>query len=111
MTRIYTEIRISHKTEEEKQEYERKLSEALKQAGYKSKTEWLNDKYRELLNQNKHISKGDIVVNKHTGETYEVIRVRKEDNTIIGRNENETRAFNDNVTYSMDDLELIKGSK
>lgn len=50
MPRIYTEIRISHKTEEEKKEYEKKLDEALKAQGYKSRTEWLNEKYRELIN-------------------------------------------------------------
>lgn len=49
MPRIYTEIRIFHKTEEEKVEYERKLDEALRKQGYKSRTEWINEKYRELI--------------------------------------------------------------
>ena len=49
-SRICTEIRIFHKSEEEKQEYERKLSEALKLQGYKSRVEWINEKYRELVN-------------------------------------------------------------
>lgn len=52
MVRIYTELRISHKTIEEKQEYEKKLDEALKAQGYKSRTEWLNEKYRELIRGN-----------------------------------------------------------
>lgn len=49
MARIYTELRIHHKTLEDKQEYEKKLDEALKKQGYKSRTEWLNEKYRELV--------------------------------------------------------------
>lgn len=49
MPRLYTEIRISHKTIEEKSEYERKLDEELKKQGYKSRTEWINEKYRELI--------------------------------------------------------------
>lgn len=53
MARIHTEIRISHKTIKEKQEYERKLDEALKAQGYKSRTEWLNEKYRELIREGK----------------------------------------------------------
>lgn len=51
MARVYTEIRIAHKTKEEKQEYERKLDEALKSKGYKSRSEWINEKYRELINR------------------------------------------------------------
>ena len=53
MARIYTEFRISHKTLEEKQEYEKKLDEALNAAGYKNRNEWLNEKYRELINDNR----------------------------------------------------------
>lgn len=53
MARVYTEIRISHKTEEEKIEYERNLDEALKEKGYRSRTEWLNEKYRELVKESK----------------------------------------------------------
>ena len=49
MARINTEIRISHKTLEEKVEYERQLDEALKRWGYKNRTEWVNEKYRELI--------------------------------------------------------------
>ena len=53
MARIYTEIRISHKTIGEKQEYERKLDEALKNKGYSSRTEFIEEKIRELTNENK----------------------------------------------------------
>jgi metal-responsive CopG/Arc/MetJ family transcriptional regulator len=53
MARIYTELRISHKTIEEKQDYERKLDEALKAKGYKDRTEWLKEKYRELIREGK----------------------------------------------------------
>lgn len=49
MPRIYTEFRISHKTLEDKKQYEQKLDDALKKAGYKSRSEWINEKYRELI--------------------------------------------------------------
>lgn len=49
MARMYTEIRIAHKSKEEKEEYEKRLDEALKKKGYKNRTEWLNEKYRELI--------------------------------------------------------------
>ena len=49
MPRIYSEIRISHKTEEDKQEYERKLDEALKSLGYRNRTEFITEKIREIL--------------------------------------------------------------
>lgn len=52
MARVYTEIRISHKTEKEKIEYERNLDEALKKKGYRNRTEWLSEKYRELIKEN-----------------------------------------------------------
>ncbi|MBY6889337.1 hypothetical protein HYH68_16215 [Clostridium botulinum] len=52
MARVYTEIRISHKNKEEKIEYEKKLDKSLKKKGYKSRTEWINEKYRELTNNN-----------------------------------------------------------
>ena len=53
MARIYTEIRVSHKTQEEKDEYEKQLEEALKLNGYKNRSEWINEKYRELVNNKK----------------------------------------------------------
>lgn len=51
MGRIQTEIRISHKTKEEKQIYEYQLDEALKLKGYKNRAEWINEKYRELVDK------------------------------------------------------------
>ncbi|MBX4267165.1 hypothetical protein [Clostridium estertheticum] len=51
MARINTEIRISHKTIEEKIEYEKQLDESLKRQGYKNRTEWINEKYRELISK------------------------------------------------------------
>ena len=49
IARIYTEIRISHKTIEEKQEYEIALDKALKKHGYKTRTEFIQEKIRELI--------------------------------------------------------------
>lgn len=49
MPRIYTEIRIAHASEEIKRDYEKILDMALKKAGYKSRTEWFNEKVRELV--------------------------------------------------------------
>lgn len=49
MARIYTEIRLSHKTIEEKQEYETALDKALKKHGYKTRTEFIQEKIRELI--------------------------------------------------------------
>lgn len=53
MGQIYTEIRISHKTKEEKQEYELRLDQALKEHGYRNRTEFVNEKVRDLLKGNK----------------------------------------------------------
>lgn len=44
----YTEIRISHKTKEEKQEYEKQLDEALKKEGYKNRAEFIKECVRML---------------------------------------------------------------
>lgn len=49
MARIYTEIRVHHKSLAEKEAYDKKLEEALKKNGYKSKAEWVNDMYRKLV--------------------------------------------------------------
>ena len=49
MPRIYTEIRISHKSEETKAEYENKFDEALKINGYRTRTEFITEKIRELI--------------------------------------------------------------
>lgn len=53
MARIYTELRIQHKSLAEKQEYEQKLDEALKNKGYNSRIEFIQEKIRELTNENK----------------------------------------------------------
>jgi metal-responsive CopG/Arc/MetJ family transcriptional regulator len=42
MPRIYTEIRIFHKSPEKKAQYENVMDEALKQLGYKSRAEWID---------------------------------------------------------------------
>lgn len=48
--RINTEIRISHKTEEEKIEYESKLDQKLKDSGYKNRNEFIKECIRNLCN-------------------------------------------------------------
>jgi len=51
MPRVYTEIRIAHATEQIKRDYEKVLDIALKKAGYKSRTEWFNEKVREIVRE------------------------------------------------------------
>ncbi len=51
MPRIYTEIRIAHKSEEEKAAYERHLDESLKALGYKSRSEWIKEAVRNTNNE------------------------------------------------------------
>ena len=46
---IYTEIRIYHSTVEEKEEYEKKLDEALKKNNFKTRLEFVKEKVRELI--------------------------------------------------------------
>ena len=46
-----TEIRINHKTKEEKIEYEIKLNEALIKAGYKSRVEFIQESIRNLMKE------------------------------------------------------------
>ena len=45
---IYTEIRITHKTEEDKKEYEKKLAENLKKNGYSNRVEYFKECIRNL---------------------------------------------------------------
>ena len=47
---IYTEIRIRHKSKEEKKEFEEKLDKALKEKGYSGRVEWIKELYRGLIN-------------------------------------------------------------
>ena len=51
MSRIYTELRIFHKNEEEKEAYERYLDESLKALGYKSRAEWFKEMVRNTNNE------------------------------------------------------------
>jgi uncharacterized membrane protein YcaP (DUF421 family) len=48
---IYTEIRIVHKDLEEKQEYEKMLTESLKRNGYKNRNEFFRECVRNLNNK------------------------------------------------------------
>ena len=47
----YTEIRIIHKSKEEKKEFEDKLKIALAKNGYKDRNDFIREKLRELLNE------------------------------------------------------------
>jgi len=47
--KIYTEIRIPHKSKKEKLKFETKLNEMLRQQCYNSRIEWVREKYRELI--------------------------------------------------------------
>jgi metal-responsive CopG/Arc/MetJ family transcriptional regulator len=47
MPRIYTEIRIAHDSPEAKKAYEAVLDQTITGLGYKSRTEWFNDKVRK----------------------------------------------------------------
>lgn len=51
MARIQTTIRIEHKTQEDKKEFEKKLDEALRKRHYRSRTEWVKEKAREIISQ------------------------------------------------------------
>jgi formiminotetrahydrofolate cyclodeaminase len=51
MPRIYTEIRIPHKSEEDKAAFEEELDKALKRVGFYSRTEWLRYKSREIIQE------------------------------------------------------------
>ena len=47
MRRLYTEIRIAHKSMQSKNDYEKLLDGIVEVLGYKSKTEWFNAKVLE----------------------------------------------------------------
>ena len=55
MAKIYTEIRLPHKSIEEKKEYENKLDEAVKKNGYSSRVEFIREKIRELVRNTKQV--------------------------------------------------------
>jgi len=46
---FYTEIRIMHKSKEEKEQYEKEFNEALKDQRYKTKTEFFQEAVRDLI--------------------------------------------------------------
>jgi len=50
LKQIYTELRISHKSKEEKSEYEAKLDLNLIIKGYANRIEFIREKIRELTN-------------------------------------------------------------
>ena len=47
--KIYTELRIPHKSKKDKIEFETKLNKLLREQGYNSRIEWVREKYRELV--------------------------------------------------------------
>ena len=118
MLRIYTEIRISHKSQEEKAEFEKGMDELVKKRRYKDRADWI---YRLVQNyiienmaseyrEHQHNYKiGDKFKNLCTNETYEVIRA--DSNVIVGQNSKEQRAFGECLTYGFEDLVKVEGEK
>ena len=51
MSNIYTEIRISHKTKEDKKNYEEKLDVQLAVKGYTNRSVFIREKIRELVKE------------------------------------------------------------
>lgn len=49
MPRLYTEIRISHSTEEEKEIFEKEFDKILEYYKYKTRIEWVREQIRELF--------------------------------------------------------------
>jgi len=56
MPRIYTEIRIPHKTLEEKRKHEEELDKTIKALGYKDRADWYRDMKRQAIRQ---VDKGE----------------------------------------------------
>ena len=118
MPRIYTEIRISHKSQEEKAEFEKGMDELVKKRRYKDRADWI---YRLVQNyiienmaseyrEHQHNYKiGDTIKNTCTNEIYKVIKV--DNNVIVGQSSKGQRAFGECLTYGFEDLELIESSK
>ena len=52
MKRIYTEIRISHKSEKDKKDFEWKLDVQLSDKCYKNRSEFVKEKINNLSNGN-----------------------------------------------------------
>jgi metal-responsive CopG/Arc/MetJ family transcriptional regulator len=53
--RIYTEIRIPHKTDGEKLIYEIELDQALRRIGFNNRAEWLRQMIRDAIYQAKRL--------------------------------------------------------
>jgi hypothetical protein len=51
MPRIYTEIRIPHKSPEDKRKYEEELDKAIHKLGYKDRADWYRDCKRQVIRQ------------------------------------------------------------
>ena len=51
MSRIYTEIRISHKSEKDKKDFEEKLDVQLAAKCYKNRSEFVKEKIRDLVKE------------------------------------------------------------
>ena len=47
MSRIYTEIRIAHETEEEKKQFESDFDKEVKRTGYRNRADWIYYKVQE----------------------------------------------------------------
>jgi hypothetical protein len=74
--RIYTEIRISHKTKEAKATYENLLDAYLKVMGYNNRNEWVNEKIRELSQAAIEKDKTDYI-DKYRTEHLDSLRKQK----------------------------------
>jgi metal-responsive CopG/Arc/MetJ family transcriptional regulator len=64
MPRIYTEIRIPHKTDGEKLIYEIELDQALRRIGFNNRAEWLRQMIRDAIYQAKRLDTQTDYINK-----------------------------------------------
>jgi metal-responsive CopG/Arc/MetJ family transcriptional regulator len=64
MPRIYTEIRIPHKTDGEKLAYESELDKAIKRIGFNNRAEWLRQMVRDAVYQSNRLDKQTEYINK-----------------------------------------------
>jgi metal-responsive CopG/Arc/MetJ family transcriptional regulator len=62
--RIYTEIRIPHKTDGEKLIYEIELDQALRRIGFNNRAEWLRQMIRDAIYQAKRLDTQTDYINK-----------------------------------------------
>ena len=98
-TEKFPDVRVSPKlkaeTERAAEIEQENLSEYIRKA-----VEQRNERVRQ-------ISEGDRFINRHTGEEYTAVKVRTEDDVIVGENKRERRAFGKNLTYNKNDLKKI----